>query len=270
MSDDQVGLPAAMRREVADAVRANVAALGTRPTPEHALACSRELHRRLVTITRGQQPIAAVFEVAWAAAAVIVDGVHPNSGWQFLGRGRNEANAVPTTPLEYRIAEFTTTVMRRDRDAGWQLWAAWPRPLSEEIVTKLVANAWLRSAGGQLLVKLPASKWPPVCDFCCGAVAAWMWHCEGADLVVSGRNGNGDMALRMDDFEYWFGCDDCRPLVARPQPDWEQVWARHLQAKPHADRASVQLVLDAYQQQRRGWQPVTLPAQRPQPTPGRQ
>jgi hypothetical protein len=271
----QVGLPAGQRRQIAAALRRCLDAIPEGQDPQRGHDAVMALLAEVYAVGGHT----GLFELASEAVLLIAGGpglpVDPDgNAVRYLGHGRNEVNANPTTPAEYQQAEFGTAIMGGDRARGWRLFCHILAPGarldsdSGAFLSGLIVNAWSRHHGGGLMIRLESRNWPPVCDFCCGPTATAMWYVQGADMDVEGPDGR-PVTIRQDDFEHWYGCPACKALVARKQPQWDQVWARHRRFRPDAHREMVFPMFAAYQRLRRGWRPVPLPAQRPEPTPGR-
>ncbi len=272
---DEVGLPEPHRSTVFDAV---VEVL-KRMTPEVPDEQKRHLLAEFLQVTAGRFGLDGLFETACACAQIIAGGTfrrHPNAEpFRYLGHGENERDTYPGTPGEYTRAQFVTAVINERRADAHQLFTALQPPDQPatdallEFLSSVLRNAWSRVAGGTLMVRFEADKWPPVCDFCCGVTATTMFRIRGADVKMRHPNGAGELALRVDDMEYWYACPTCSYLVARPRPAWPDVWSRHRRHRPEADRRSVFVMYDLFQRMRLKVAPEPLPPERPQPTPGR-
>lgn len=275
---DEVGLPVAARQQISTTLSTAFAVL---PRELGNQAIGDGLDHALRTIV-AEFGYLGLFEAACAAALLVSDG--PMRGgqpgdmtgeWKYMGFGPTAASSSPSRPIEYTVSRFATAVMHGRRSEAWALWTDLQPPQRETVgedattfLALLMRNAWTRQRGGALQVTLRATKWPPVCDFCCGETALWMWHCVGADVTIADPRPHtgGDLTLRMDDMEYWFACRICRSHIAQRKPRWGPVWQRHHRTRPNAQRADTMLLFKLYEQIRTSVLPVPLPAERPQPS----
>lgn len=230
---DAIGLDAAGRATVAAMLDQTLTAIGPAPDPQRAADITLAL---LEQVDKYAGPV-GLFELAAACIDVITGGLRaaPESRMEYLGFGPTEISANPSTPTEYAHARFGTAIIGCDRDLAWRLW----QPLSPgadepvaqataDFLVGLIRNAWNRARGGDLMTVVRSdTAWPPVCDFCIGCPATCMWHVVGSDVRTPHPGGTGAAVLRLDDMEYWYACPTCRGLIARRQPQWDQVWARH-------------------------------------------
>jgi hypothetical protein len=272
---DDIGLPEPARREIAATLAGYLAGI---PDGVQAVDALRAIEHLCNDVgTAHGWP--GVFELAAAAINVATRDIVPTPSTVYIGYGRDTVDANPQTPVEYAIGRFGTHILHGRRADAWAEFAALqaerhrgaePTDAMAEFLVKVLRNAWGRQAGSPVQLELTATRWPPVCDFCCGPPALWMYYVTGADLEVGdGRTTMGPIAVRIDDFEYWYACRACRKLIDAHPPRWAEIFARHRMHRPHARRERVQPMYDAFYRFRKQKKPVPLPEKRPAPTPGR-
>jgi hypothetical protein len=221
-----------------------------------------------------------VYEVAHAAAMIVTDGLRriPESPFGYVGSQQPDGDwQYPDTVAGYAVRHFATAVIRADPAAARAAFdglqpdqAAGDRPTAgmAEFLGLILLRGWSRQAGGQLEVKLgPGSRWPPVCDFCCGPPAVAMFAAAPMDPIELDRGsdsmGVGTISFGNGEDEWWYACWVCRPMVEAAPPRWADVMRRLRGDK--ADPAAVRVMLDAFQEARLTRRAVPLPATRPVP-----
>ena len=217
-----------------------------------------------------------IFAMVCHAAGAVVHGMAMEAGnpFRYMGYGGSALDALPSTPMEYRLSRFTTALLGGDETAARfefdalqpdQGDAVGPTVDTVEFVMALMRNAASRQHGGTLLLDVgEGSRWPPVCDFCCGRPAQVMFRCRPFGLrMASERVSTGPMEIRMADSDSWYACRLCQPLIEADPPQWAQVLRRHKFARPDADLRGVQMLHAAFQRACVGRRAVALPERRP-------